>query len=363
MSCRRRRFLTILLCVALAPATAFAQVKPPPAGENLSPELDARIAQGLAYLARQQQADGSFQNREKGGGENNGSPRFAGPKVALTGLSLMAYLAAGRMPGTGKHGLTVRNAIDFLVTACPEDGYFGKVDGSRMYGHAIATLALAEVYGMEAEPAQRARVRAALGRAVKVLLDAQNATKDAPHRGGWRYEIASGDSDLSVSGWCILALRAAHNAGVDVPKDSADRAAAFVLRCWRAEQKGFAYQPGGEVSLTMTAAAVLDLQLLDRGARDEVRVGAKYLDAHGVGDDTEYPYYARYYTTQAAFQLGDRLWPKVWEQTQAKLLGGQQKDGSWPQSRTANEPGQTYATAVSVLTLSVPLRLLPTYQR
>ena len=37
--------------------------------------------------------------------------------------------------------------------------------------------------------------------------------------------------------------------------------------------------------------------------------------------------------------------------------------GAWPPSRTSNEPGQTYATAMSVLTLSVPLQLLPTYQR
>src|SRR5215212_5228424 len=113
------------------------------------------------------------------------------------------------MPDTGKHGRVVRNAIDFLVKACPEDGYFGKVDGSRMYGHAITTLALAEVCGMEADPAQRQRVRAAL------------------------------------------------NAGIEVPKESADRAAGFVLKCWQPEHKAFAYQPGGEVSLTMTAAAAL----------------------------------------------------------------------------------------------------------
>jgi hypothetical protein len=321
------------------------------------------IGRGLAYLARQQQPDGSFQNREKGA--DGGPPRFGGPKVALTGLSLMAYLAGGRMPDTGRHGRVVRNAIDFLVKVCPEDGYFGKVDGSRMYGHAIATLALAEVYGMEGDAAQRRSVRAALNRAVNVLLQAQNTKKDELYRGGWRYEVASADSDLSVSGWCILALRAAQNAGIEVSKDSADRAAGFVLKCWRPDSKGFAYQPGGEASLTMTAAALLDLQLLDRASRDEVAVAGKFLDAHAVGDNTEYPYYARYYTTQAAFQFGGKLWAKVWEQTQSKLLQlqSQQKDGSWPPSRTSNEPGQTYATAMSVLTLAVPLRLLPTYQR
>ena len=364
----RHRFVPIALAIVLLPSILLAQVTPP-GGEVLSADLDPAIARGLAYLARQQQPDGSFQNREKG---NDNNPRFTGPKVALTGLSLMAYLAAGRMPDTGKHGQAVRNATEYLIKACPDDGYFGKVDGSRMYGHAIATLALAEACGMEGDAAQRKRLRAALTRAVKVLLAAQNTKKDDRYAGGWRYEIASGDSDLSVSAWCILALRAAHNAGIDVPKDSADRAAAFVLRCWKPEQKAFAYQPGGEASLTMTAAAVLNLQLLDRDNRDEVRAGIKFLGTHPAGDDTEYPCYARYYITQAAFQAGGTLWPKVWEQTQSKLLQAQKKenvqiqkkeDGSWPQTRTANEPGQTYATAVSVLTLSIPLRLLPTYQR
>jgi hypothetical protein len=342
-------------------ATPFvrAQVKAP--GDLLSPELDSSIARGLSYLARQQQGDGSFQNREKGSEKN---PHFSGQKVALTGLSLMAYLAAGRMADTGKHGLVVRNAIDFLVKSSPEDGYYGKVDGSRMYGHAIATLALAEVYGMEGDATQRKNVRAALIKSVKILLQAQNTKKDDPYRGGWRYEIASIDSDLSVSAWCILALRAAQNAGIEVPKDSADRAAGFILKCWRPEGKGFAYQPGGEVSLTMTAAALLDLQLLDRPARSEVVRAGEYLDAHAIPDNIEYPYYARYYTTQAAFQRGGKLWPKVWEQTQSKLLQSQHKEsGAWPPSRTSAEPGQTYATAMSILTLSVPLQLLPTYQR
>src|SRR5258706_5129185 len=180
-----------LILAILFSTAVHAQVKPS-GGEVLSPELDASIARGLAYLARQQQGDGSFQNRELNAAAGD-NPRFTGPKVALTGLSLMAYLATGRMADTGRHGLGVRNAIDYLVTACPEDGYFGKVDGSRMYGHAIATLALAEVYGMEADAAQRKRVRAALNRAVNVLLQAQNAKKEDPYRGGWRYEVASAD--------------------------------------------------------------------------------------------------------------------------------------------------------------------------
>jgi hypothetical protein len=351
-----------VLVIVLLPALALAQTRPQPVDEEIVRALEGPISRGLAYLARQQQPDGSFQNRDR-----DNPTRFTGPKVALTGLSLMAFLASGNMPDTGKHGLVVRNAVEYLVKSCPDDGYYGKVDASRMYGHAIATMALAEAYGTETDPRQQRRVRAALEKSVKVLLDAQNTKKDDPHRGGWRYEIASADSDLSVTGWCALALRAANNAGVRVPKDSADHAADYVLGCYRPERKGFAYQPGGEPSVPMTGTAVLNLHLLDRSSRQEAANGAQFLIDNRIDNKTEYPYYARYYSTQAAFQAGGEYWTRIWRRTRTALLDEgetkQDKDGSWPQSRTANEPGQTYATAVAILTLSVPLRLLPTYQR
>lgn len=349
-------FAIIIAMAAVAPA----QVRPP-GEETLSPDLDPAIARALSYLARQQQPDGSFRNREKD--EDKRPPRFSGPRVALTGLSLMAYLSSGRMPDVGKHGMVVRNGIDYLIKSCPDDGYYGKVDSSQLYGHAIATLALAEVYGMETDATQRVKARQALERSVKVLLAAQNVKKDDLNRGGWRYEVGSGDSDLSVTSWCILALRAANSAGISVPRESADRAAEFVLNCWRPDQKGFAYQPRGEVSLSMTSAGLLDLHLLGRGSRLEVAAAARYLREHPLDDKPEYPYYARYQVTHAAFHAGGDTWRTTWERAQSKVLQSQQKDGSWPQSRNSKEPGSTYATAISVMTLSIPLRLLPTHQR
>jgi len=49
--------------------------------------------------------------------------------------------------------------------------------------------------------------------------------------------------------------------------------------------------------------------------------------------------------------------------TQEQLLGLQMSDGGWPQSKTSEEPGRAYATSLAVLSLSVPQKLLPTYQR
>jgi hypothetical protein len=367
--------LVHVLLLAFAPATRAQPAPPPPPAapdETLAPDYDARIAKALAYLARQQQPDGSFQNVEQEGNGGDKKPRFGGPKVALTSLSLTAYLAAGRMPDAGKHALNARNAIDYLLKAAAsagDDGYVGKLDGSRMPGHAMATLALAEAYGAESDPSRRARTRAALARAVRVLLKAQDARKDDAHRGGWGADPTAADSDLLVTGWCVIALRASLNVGIDVPRDSADRAADYVLRCWRPDKSAFAQRATDgkdDASTAATAVGGLALQLLDRARRPEVTAAAKYLADHPVGRDTEYACLARFAGTWAAHQQGGPAWPAAWDRTQAKLLGYQNEsnDGSIPAARkNSKETGLTYTTAMSVLTLTIPMRLLPSYQR
>lgn len=333
--------------VILAFAQLVAAADPP--ADLLSPRLDTAIAKGLTFLVSQQKPDGSID--------------AGGPPVAMTGLSLMAFLSAGHTPGQGKFGLQVSSMTDYLIKQTPADGYFGGVDGSRMYGHGIVTLALAEAYGVERGKERREKLRKVLDRAVKVILDAQQIKKDSAHAGGWHYNPGDPDSDLSLSGWNALALRAASGAGVPVPKDRVQRAAAYVLKCYRADQKGFCYQPGQESSLAMTGVGVLNLFLLDAAERPEATAAAKTLGEKFINPQTPYPYYTYYYTTQAAYQAGETTWPAVWKVTQDQLLDHQQPDGGWPQSRTGEEPGRVYATSLSVLSLTVPYRLLPIYQR
>ncbi len=326
-------------------------VAPAVRGEDILPNnLDAAVERGLAFLAKQQNADGSCDG--------------GGPRIAMTGLTVMAFLASGHTADVGKFGLTVRRGVDFLVKQQPADGYFGKVEGSRMYGHGIATLALVEALGAETVEANRVSIRAALEKAVKIILDAQDVEKDQNNSGGWRYEPTSTDSDLSLSGWNALALRAAQDVGIHVPKDRVQRAVEYVMKCYRADEKGFAYQPGGEASVAMTGTAVLSLYLMDAADRPELGAATQFLLQNSVNEQTRFHYYALYYATQAAYQAGDSAWPAVWQNSAGQLLGEQvQQDGGWPVSRTVEEPGRVYATSMAILTLSVPYRLLPIYQR
>lgn len=331
------------LALLAAVSSLRAEVKP-------TPDVDAAIDKALTFLARQQQKDGSIHD-----GPN---------KTAMTGLAVLAYLAAGHTPDNGKHGLVVRQAVDFLVSAVPKDGYIGSTDGSRMYGQGIVALALAEAYGVEPDEQRRVKLRAALERLLKVILDAQKIPKDSAHAGGWRYEPGSGDSDLSLSGWCALALRASQNIGMNVSREPVDQAVAYVARCVRQNDGAFSYQPGQEAKVAMTSVAIVNLCLLDAADRPEVEKAARWLANHPVKINTDFPHYAAYYSMQAANQIGGDLAEQVWKNSKSLLLPRQNsEDGGFAPSPNGQEPGRVYSTAMSVLTLAVPYQMLPIYQR
>ena len=345
---RRRRLLPLAL---LAAATwcvpeLLAQTQP-----STAPTLDSAAQRGLDYLAKHQNAEGSFDAGEH--------------RVAVTGLSVLAFLACGHTPEVGRYGLVVRGGVDFLLSQAQPDGYFGKSHGKGMYDQGIVTLALAEALGAEVDGGRRVKIHAELTKAVKVILDAQAVAKPEAQAGGWRYEPKSADSDLSLTGWNALALRAAQDVGVDVPKEAVQKAVGFVLRCYNEKEGGFSYQPAGGAQIGPTAIAVLSLYLLDGGDRPERAKGAAFLVSHPVNDDTPFPYYAMYYVTQAANQVGGGAWDAASKAAFERLLAKQNRDGpnagAWPRSN--QEPAEVYSTAMAVLTLAVPQRLLPAYQR
>jgi len=94
-----------------------------------------------------------------------------------------------------------------------------------------------------------------------------------------------------------------------------------------------------------------------------VAAAGQYLSRTLVTEDTRFAYYSAYYATQTAFQAGGVIWQTIWPPTMDRLIALQMLDGGWPASKTGEEPGRVYATSISVLTLTVPYRLLPIYQR
>ncbi len=64
------------------------------------------------------------------------------------------------------------------------------------------------------------------------------------------------------------------------------------------------------------------------------------------------------------FQLGGDYWAKFAPHMYQVVLDVQRQDGSWPPGHSSeNRPGACYATAMSILALSVADAQLPIYQR
>jgi hypothetical protein len=336
----KRNIASIALIIALLTSGAAAAT---------APEVDASVERGLDFLAKLQRPDGAISD---------------GPNpVAMTGLSLLAYLSAGHTPDAGRHGIVVRSAIECLLKSVPDDGYVGSVDGSRMYGQGIVALALAEAYGVENDAQRRKKIRLTLTRMIGVILKAQQAPKSAEFAGGWRYEPGSNDSDLSLSGWSALSLRAAQNVGLNVPKEPIEKAVGFVLKTFKDDEGAFAYQPGQTPTIAMTSVAVLNLHMLDAADKQQVKRATEWLLKKPIKSDERFFHYAIYYSTQASRQVGGALGDQAWANNRKLLLERQQPDGGFAPSPTREEPGRAYATAMSVLTLAVPFEMLPIYQK
>jgi hypothetical protein len=209
-----------------------------------------------------------------------------------------------------------------------------------------------------------ARSREALAKAVDLILKAQELSKSPSHAGGWRYQPSSRDSDISVSGWQVMALRAAKSAGCSVPAEPIDRAVGYLKKCAVRDGGGFGYQPGQGPNNPRTGTGVLSLEICGEHLSREAVAGAEYLVGHPPKWNSEYFFYEAYYCPQAVFQVGDKYFQGYYPKLVSILLEHQEKDGSWL-SADGNDRsgGRNYCTSMAVLALAVEYRYLPIYQR
>jgi len=349
--------LTMMVALGL---TATALLLPAPAAAD-APDaalakyrqgLDEAVAKALAYLAKNQLEDGSFKSGMKG-------------NTAVASLSVMAFLAAGHTPGVGPYGSVIDRGIDFVLAHQKENGMLTGPTTSHgpMYSHCISTLMLSEVSGMVSPERQKA-LDTALAKALRVILSAQAVKKPENFRGGWRYQPTSPDSDISCTGWALMALRSARNNGANVPAEAIDQAVVFLMRCRNADG-GFAYTPGGGSSTPRAGTGLLCLELCGRHGQPVTVEAGKYILQHLPGQfGGGHFYYGLYYTAQGMFQLGGEAWLQFAEHMYQMLLKFQKDDGSWPQgSSHEGKAGLCYSTAMSVLAATVAYRQLPIYQR
>jgi hypothetical protein len=341
---------------ALLASAAALRADDPPRPAVLSPEIQAAVDKGLAWLAGRQNANGSWTCRIGQKLMNNYLGKD-GDHVGTTALAGLAFMGGGSLPQRGRFGKETAKALDFVLGCVRrEDGYITH-QSSRMYEHAFATLFLAEVYGMS----PREDVKNALKNAAGLIVRSQNVD------GGWRYQPTPFDADLSVTVSTLQALRAARNVGIAVPKTTIDRAVTYIKGCSN-PNGSFSYQLGGNqdtrTSFPLTACGVVSLYSLGDYQSKEVQQGVEWLaGAAGRRAEPEWGefhyFYGHYYAAQAFYMARGAYWRNYWTRVSQDIVREQNKtDGHWE-----DDVGPAYATAMACIILQIPCEYLPIFQK
>jgi hypothetical protein len=341
----------------------------PPATEE---EVQKALEKALDFLASKQTGAGDFTGRYK-------------KHTGTTGLALMAFIGADCVPKDYTNNTT--KAVEFIKSQYhPSSGYEpgsqkqaleGGLIGraNPMYEHGIATLALAETLvdtdDFSLEPI--------IEDAIQMILRAQNTenkpaflrgpiTPDSKHYGGWRYNPDSVDSDLSVTGWPILALKAVLNAGFKVPEWSLQKAAQFLGACHDESDGSFGYMAGGSGNSCVRAGiGALCLQLIGKKNDPRIPPALSFMQNNPPVWNKEdpgngYPFYYWYYGTRAMLNAGGEDW-RIWKDWMCRLLVDHQSgDGSWSGNQS-EENMPIYTTALGALMLELCCGHLPIYMR
>ncbi|MBR90107.1 MAG: squalene--hopene cyclase [Verrucomicrobiales bacterium] len=308
-------------------------------------DVERMYVKGLKALAKSQQPDGSF----SGGGRDH-----YGTQPGVVGLAVVAMLAHGDDPNFGPYSRNITNGINFILKQ--QNNRTGYI-GTSMYNHGFATLALAEAYGTVLDP--KNRIGKGLTNAVQLILRAQSVRKSSQYQGGWRYSPESTDSDTTVSGANFVALLAALNAGVKIPKKAVEDGLKYIKNS-QSSDGGIGYTTAGGANGPRSAIGALMFCLAKKKRDPAYKRVMDYLYRQPAdGGYSHYYHYYLYYASQAFFHGPD---PDQWErwntQNIATLKESQLDDGTWQSNF-----GTTFATASSLLSMALNYRFLPIYER
>ncbi len=353
-----------------------------PSRSASAPQTEESIELGLAFLARYQQDDGSW---TLGGFDMDRSDRakMFSSDTAASGLALLAFQGAGYHHREFKYASRLQNAVTWLVDNQRPDGeLFVETDEqsnkfARSYSHAIATIALAEAYGMTQDESIRQPVQRALDYIAKV----QN-----PDDGGWGYRLG-GRSDTSITGWMVMALQSGRLAELETDPETFEDARRWLEQAQDARQDHlYRYNPRGQDTAEwrrslgrvptpcMTSVGLLMRMYVDWDSVDpRFGEGAGYLLDHLPDDatiETRDTYYW-YYASQILKHMGGDAWDTWYQKLHPLLVETQIKEGDMAGSWNPLQPvpdrwgahgGRIYVTTMNLLSLEVEYRLLPIYE-
>ena len=391
-------------------------------GGGATQGTEKAVLEGLRWLVRHQKPDGSWGILSLKSICDTDKPCFD-PKESytehadegLTAMALLCFLGAGYSHESKqdlvdtarakryKIGEVVKNGLTWLVKRQNDQGYFSK-DQVFMYNEALCALALTESYGLTQnrywkDPAQKA---------INFLQRAQRPNPSGTGAWGWRYSSRSEieakypggsldetgkkelfDSDTSVTGWVIMALKSAIISGLQVDKNAMDGGLAFckwvtandgLVGYNDPKNAGLTVQGRGDDKFDYHATSMTSLGICIRvfcehdpnDAFFEPAAQRLIKDLPTVDKDRrKIDYYYWYYGSLALNQLDGPdsprksgkywgPWNKAMVDAVISLQDTQERScnrGGWIQpDRWAYAGGPIYSTAINVLTLEVYYR-------
>ncbi|MCI0642881.1 MAG: terpene cyclase/mutase family protein [Gemmataceae bacterium] len=342
--------------------------------DEIPAEFKPSIEKSLAWLVQQQNKDGSWPDVWKQ------------TDVACTGAAGLALLMEGSTAAKGKYSQNIKSAVDWMVQNCRK----GKDDGllharlvrtDNMIGQSYAVLFLAGAYTREEKSdvkdfnARLTRVRRremeeVLKRAVQFIVRAQAAN------GGWSPTFRQDGKDLddAVSTLQqILALRAAQQAGIDVPKETIEKAFGY-LEKMTTPRGGMPFSSlkagkDGNERPGLTIAAFASTYGSDQIKADLLKKWLKYCEYTTGIDLPGIQTQDRFHLAVAAHGLGDDGWAKlvdkrqpmlVWSRDRGKLLNRFKSVGGT--THKGWNPNPVFGTAMNLIALQLDNDYLPVFR-
>jgi|SRR5262245_19821960 len=341
--------VTLIVLTAPAPGAPRLPVTP---GENRmqllkerggNAESEAAVARGLAWIAKQQQKEGSW--------VFDGSSK---DHIAATGMALLPFIAAGETHKTGmKYKKVASDGVEWLTGKLNDDGSFSGT--TNAYAHAIATIALCDAARVAKDDALKAKAKRAADYVVKA--QAKN--------GSWGY-VAGTEGDTSIVGWQVQALKAAELAGIEFDKAAVyGKADQFLLSVSTDRGAKYGYREKG-ASETLTPVALLSRYSMETlVSRDDAFArGVAFLKAFPPQKEY-YDTYYYFYATRVMHRFDGDEWHKVWNPKMRDMLIdlqdktiGADAAGSWKKDQgfIGASCGRLGTTCLAVLTLQVYYR-------
>jgi len=323
-------------------------------------ESEAAVARALRWLAKQQETNGSWSLK---GPYADGS--VAENRSAATAMAMLAFQGAGHTHLEGEYREVVAEGLRWLLKQQDDEGNFYREGGHNhaLYTHAQCTIVLCELWAITRDTS----IRRAAEDAIKYCVYSQD-----PRLGGWKYRPRNG-SDLSVTGWMVMALQSAKMGELDVPAKTLAKVEQFLEAVSVSDGARYSYMENGPGTLSMTAEGLLCRQYLGWQREDpRMQRGVDYIMRSlpsWRADDRDVYYW--YYATQVLHHLAGSEW-ETWNQATRDLLVEKQikegpEEGSWhpfipSADRWGHYGGRLFVTCLSTYILEVYYRHLPIYQ-